>query len=667
MNRNVLKTLIALAIIMIIAKTELLKAQQDNDPVLMSINNEKVTKTEFLNVYKKNNINSQVLDKKSLDEYLNLYLNFKLKVCEAKEMGLDTSKSFKTELKGYRDQLAQPYLTDKEVTDELIKQAYDRMKWDIRASHILVKVKPNASPADTLAAYNKILKIKERIIKGEDFGKVAEEVSDDPSAKDNPEKKYTGNKGDLGFFTVFDMIYPFEDAVYSMKVGELSKPVRTEYGYHLIKVTDKRPAMGKVQVAHIYVSIPRNLTTEDSLKKYKARIIDIEQKLKAGGKFEDLAKQYSDDKGSGEKGGELPSFGVNRMVPEFIIAIADLKEKGDISRPVHTPYGWHLIKLIEKKGIGTFDEKKAEIKARLAKDSRSNKSREAFINKLKKEYNFNEDIKAKKEFYKIVTDSVFEGKWKINLAKDMKKSLFKLGDTVIYQQNFAKYISTHQGIRDKESIETFINDAYKDFTDDVITKYEDRHLEKKYLDFRLLMQEYRDGILLFDLTDKKVWTKAVKDTVGLEKYYQENKNKYMWGERLNAVTYTCLDDKVATDLQKLLKKADKKGYKEKDILEKINKDNKDNLKIETNFYSKGDNHIMDSIPWKTGMTDKFKNGKSIYIVNVIKIAQPEPKSLRDARGLVTADYQNYLEKEWIVSLKKKYKVEVNQAVFNSIK
>ena len=664
---NILKTIVLIAIIGIVAKTELVKGQQGSDPVLMTINNEKVTKTEFLNVYKKNNVNSQVLDKKSLDEYLNLYINFKLKVCEAREMGLDTGKAFRSELKGYRDQLAQPYLTDKDVTDELIKQAYERMQWDIRASHILIKLKSNASPSDTLVAYKRISKLRDRIMKGEDFGKLAADSSEDASAKDNPAKKYHGNKGDLGYFTVFDMIYQFEDAAYSLKVGEISKPVRTEYGYHLIKVTDKRPAMGKVQVAHIYVSVPRNLTNPDSLKTYKARIDDIYQKLKAGGNFEDLVKQYSDDKGSAEKGGALPSFGVNRMVPEFIIEIGNLKEKGDISPPVHTPYGWHIIRLIEKKGIGTFDEKKADIKAKLAKDSRSDKSKGSFISKLKKEYNFTEDVKAKKEFYKAVNDSVFESKWKMSQAKELKKSLFKLGDTVYTQQNFAKYISTHQGVREKESIETFVDNAYKEFTDEAITKYEDRHLEKKYIDFRLLMQEYRDGILLFDLTDKKVWTKAVKDTVGLQKYYEQNKDKYMWGQRLNATTYSCLNDKVAIELQKLLKKSEKKGYKEKDILDKINKDNKDNLKIETNIYSKGDNQIMDSITWKPGMTDKFKNGKSIYIVNVIKIVQPEPKSLKDARGLVTADYQNYLEKEWIVSLKNKYKVEVNHDVFNSIK
>ena len=250
-----------------------INAQQTNDdPLLMTINKEKVTKNEFLNVYRKNNMNSQVVDKKSLDEYLNLYINFKLKVSEAKELGLDTSKAFRTELAGYRDQLAQPYLTDKEVTDELIKQAFDRMQYDVRASHILIKLKANASPKDTIEAYNKILKIRDRILKGEDFAKLANDESEDVSAKDNAEKKYAGNKGDLGYFTVFDMIYPFEDAAYKLKIGELSKAVRTEYGYHIIKLTDKRPAMGKVQVAHIYVSVPKNVSDRDSLKKYETKI-----------------------------------------------------------------------------------------------------------------------------------------------------------------------------------------------------------------------------------------------------------------------------------------------------------------------------------------------------------------------------------------------------------
>ena len=651
-----------------------LKAQVgQEDPVLMTINGEKISRSEFLNVYKKNNVNSQVLDKKSLDEYLQLYINFKLKVCEAKEQGLDTAKAFKTELKGYRDQLAQPYLTDKEVTDKLINEAYERMKWDVRASHILIKLQANASPKDTLEAYNKIMKIREKLLSGADFSKVAEEESEDISAKDNAEKKYTGNRGDLGYFTAFDMIYQFEDAAYRLKIGEISKPVRTEYGYHLIKLTDRLPAMGKVQVAHIYLNIPKTVTDKDSLKKYENKINDVYEKLKKGTSFEDLAKQYSDDKGSAAKGGVLPAFGSNRMVPEFIVAINNLSTKGDYSKPVRTSYGWHIIKLVEKKGIGTFEEKKGEIKARLAKDSRSDKSKESFIAKLKKEYSYQSDDRAKKEFYKVVTDSVFDGKWKLELAKDLKKSLFKLGDTNYTQQGFAKYIFNHQGLREKESVISFVDRAYSDFVDEAVTKYEDRRLEKKYIDFRLLMQEYRDGILLFDLTDKKVWSKAVKDTIGLQKYYDENKTKYMWGERLNAITYTCANEKTAKELQKLLKKEGKKALTEKEILEKLNKDNKDNLKIETNIYSKGDNHLMDSIAWKPGMIElksqisKVKNDKPIIFINVIKVIAPEPKSLRDSRGLVTADYQSYLEKEWLEALKKKYKVDVNQTVFSTIK
>ena len=399
----------------------------------------------------------------------------------------------------------------------------------------------------------------------------------------------------------------------------------------------------------------------------KLRLHDIYQKLKLGGNFEELAKQYSDDKGSASKGGVLPAFGVNRMVPEFIVAISNLKEQGDVSVPVRTTYGWHIIKLVERKGIGTFEEKKAEIKSRISKDSRSNKSKESFINKLKKEYSFKEDLKAKKEFYKVVTDSVFDGKWKIELAKDLKKSMFKLGDTSYTQQNFAKFISLHQGMKEKESIEAYVDQVYKDFVDEAVTAYEDKSLEKKYIDFRLLMQEYRDGILLFDLTDKKVWTKAVKDTIGLEKYYQENKTKYIWGDKVMASTYTFADENSVKEFQKMIKKQGKKAYTEKDILDKINKDNKDNLKIETNVYSKGDNALIDSVAWKPGMTDKIKKGKSFIIVSIVKNIAPEPKSLKESRGLVTADYQNYLEREWIADLKNKYKVSVDQNVLNSIK
>jgi len=637
------------------------------DPVLLTVAGEKITKSEFLSVYNKNNLKNDIIDKKSLEEYLELFVNFKLKVKEAESMGLDTVTSFKTELAGYRKQLAQPYLLDKDVNDNLLQEAYDRLKLDVRASHILVKVGPNAIPKDTLIAYNKIMSILARIKKGEDFGKVARETSEDPSARDmaasgnRPAMK--GNSGDLGYFSVLDLVYPFEVAAYNTKVGEVSAPVRTDFGYHLVKVTDRKPAMGKVQVAHILVTIPENSTKDDSIK-LKSKIFEIYGKIKEGSTFEDMAKEFSDDKASGAKGGVIPWFGVNRMVPEFIVAISKLKNKDDISEPVQTTYGWHIIKFLDRKGIASFDSVKTELKNRIGKDSRASKSKDVMIARIKKDYKFKEDFSTVTDFYKVVNDSIFSGKWNIGKASGLTKTMFTIGDKQYNQQDFAIYLNKHQFSKTKEDSSLFVNKIYKQFVEESVIDYEDSKLEGKYPEFSSLMKEYRDGILLFELTDEKVWSKAVKDTTGLQSFFEKQKGKYTWDERLDAIIYTCANEEIAKATRKLIQNKD---LSNDSILKVMNKDSQLNLKIESGKYSKGENGIIDSVKWVEGITNDIKNKSSIVFVKINSIIPKGPKTLIEARGLITSDYQAYLEKEWISELKKKYTVEVNKSVFDAIK
>jgi peptidyl-prolyl cis-trans isomerase SurA len=332
-----------------------------NTNTLMTVGSDKVGKQEFENVFKKNNSKMAANpDEKTLREYLDLYINFKLKVLEAKSFGMDTAASFKKELAGYRKQLAAPYLTDKEVTEQLINEAYDRSKKEIRASHILINCKEDASAKDTLAAYNKIMAIRKKILeKKEDFGKVAMESSEDPSAKTN--------KGDLGFFSVFAMVYSFENACYKAKQGTVTMPFRTKYGYHIVKVVDSRPAQGEVKVAHIMLRATAKLSKEDSLRNQN-KINEVYNLLTSGQKFEELAKQYSEDKGSAKNGGILPVFGTGKMVPEFESEAFALKNVNDYSKPFTTSYGWHIVKLVERKSLPSFDAAKADIKAKISRD-----------------------------------------------------------------------------------------------------------------------------------------------------------------------------------------------------------------------------------------------------------------------------------------------------------
>ena len=646
-----------------------LKAQSD-DPVLINISGTKITKSDFVNVYKKNNVKNETLDKKSLEEYLDLYINFKLKVKEAEELGLDTATSFKTELAGYRKQLAQPYLIDKDVSEKLLLEAYDRMKYDVRASHILIKCDANALPKDTLIAYNKVMSLRKRIMAGASFEKIAIEASEDPSARDQEQTKdrpaVKGNAGDLGYFSSLDMVYTFENGAYSTKVGEISMPIRSNFGYHLIKAVDKRKAMGKVQVAHIFVVIPKNSTQADSLK-FKSKIEEIASKLKSGENFEEIAKTYSDDKGSGAKGGVLPWFGVNRMVPEFIVAVSKLQNKNDISEPVLTTYGWHIIKLLDRKDIGSFDDVKGDLKSKIAKDGRSTKSKDAIITKIKKENKFSETANTKADLYSVVDEKVFEGKWDIAKAKDLKKPMFTIGNKSFSQQDFSKFIAANQSSRTKTEIEPYVNDLYNQFVKESCINFEDSKLEQKYPEFRALMNEYRDGILLFELTDKKVWSKAVKDTVGLEDFFNKNKANYTWPERIEAKIFTCSNAQVSNETREFLAKNKDKEVADQDILNAINKDSQLKLQIENGKYAKGENKSIDAVDWTPGLSKDVNLEKSVIFVDIKKKIAPGNKTLTEAKGLITADYQNSLEKNWLVDLKKKYTVQVNKDVLSTIK
>ena len=629
-------------------------AQEKKDQTILTIAGELVPKSEFERVFKKNNNKDSVYDKKAIDDYLQLYINYKLKVKEALELGMDTVKSFIDELGGYRKQLSQPYLVDKKVGENLLSEAYERMKTDVRASHVLIKCDPNTLPKDTTVAYNKAMKVRSEIIKGADFVATAKKYSDDPSVKDNG--------GDLGYFTSMQMVYPFESAAFTLNTGETSLPVRTRFGYHIIKVTEKRPAQGEIKVSHIMIKSGIGISSEDSIKALQ-KVNEISVKLKSGSNFEDLAKQYSEDQSSAKSGGQLPSFGTGRMVPEFEMAAFALKANGDISEPIKTSYGWHIIKLLEKKGIGTYEEVQSDLKQKIQKDSRSELSKSSMISRIKSKYSFKENQKAKDEFIKTLDSTFTQGKWTIDKAAGLNSTIFLLGENAYSQQDFAKYIVDHQ-VKHEVSGKPIVlaNNLYNDWVKEVALTFEESKLDSLYPEFKNLMQEYRDGILLFELTDKKVWSKAVKDTIGLNEFYAKNKSSYMWGERVEATVFTCLDANISKEVRRLLKKIEDNDT----LMARVNKNSQLNLQIKSGKFAKGDNEIIDKINWSPGLTADLIHDKQVVFVNVIKVYPATFKNLDEAKGLITADYQNQLEKEWISSLRAKYTVIVNSEVVNSI-
>ena len=677
------------------------------DPVVMTINDKPVKKSEFEAVFRKNNGKDAQANAKSVKEYVDLFSLFKSKVLEAESMGLDTLKSFRDELAGYRRQLAAPYLTDKNTNESILTETYERMKTEIRASHILVRIDETALPKDTLEAWTRINLIRNavmgkfptsgeianydkllknttdvtKLFKGKDsslykiklgsvknleayykgasdkFMDIAPKTSDDPSVLEN--------KGDLNYFSAMDMVYPFESAAYGTKVGDISQVVRTKFGYHVLKIYDRRANRGEIAVSHIMAKFPKNPTDQDKANA-KLKIEEIYNKIKAGQNFEDMARQFSDDKQSGERGGLLPSFKSGRWPKSFEDASYGLKNNNDVSEPVLTQYGWHIIKRNELKAVLPFPEMKNELKARVSRDSRSQMGRVALITKVKKESGFTENLKNRDEFMKVLDSTYLKATWKADDANKLgNKEIFKLGGRSYTQNEFAKFLESQMTFRSSTDIAELMKGIYKTWVDERVIAFEDSQLEKKYVEFANLYREYRDGILIFDLTDQKVWSKAVKDTAGLRAYYEKNKNNYLWDERAEVTIYHCLNEKVSKDVRKLL--SDKKD--EKQVIEIINLSSQLNVSVDNITYLKGENKNIDA-NWKEGIVAKdIKDDKEnkVLVIVVNKILQKSPKTIGECRGNVTADYQSYLDAEWLKYLKDKYKVKVNEDVLSTIK
>ncbi len=662
-----MKTVFSLVTSVLLSSSMLFAQFSFDDKTLMTIGDEKVSVGEFMKVYNKNNTQT-AYENSSIEEYLDLFINFKLKVKQAEDLKMDTSAAFQRELNSYREQLAKPYFVDETVNEALLKEAYERMQKDLRASHILVIVDEDAPAEDTLKAYNKITEIREEIVNGLDFAEAAVTYSEDPSAKDREEipgkqSFMPGNKGDIGYFTVFNMVYPFETAAYNTPVDSISPPVRTKYGYHLLKVTDKQDAMGVVQVAHIFVALRPDASTDDSARKAE-KINNIAQKIKEGMTFEDAVRKYSEDRGSIANSGKLSKFTCNRVVPEFVEVINTL-DIDEISEPVKTRYGYHIVKLISRDTPGTFEEEAPHLKERIAKDLRARKSEEAVISKIKTENGFKVYEQAKDEVFQLIDTSVFKAAFVADSLKMMAGTVMKIGKEKYTQYDFARYVEKNQSRREDGNLKAYLNKQFKGFVDEMCLAYEDKNLENNYPEFRDLMQEYHDGILLFNLTDKEVWSKAVIDTVGLEKFFDDRRDQYMWEERVDATVYEIRDRDLAGKVKEIIMKYDSDG----DIALALEQDSiKKLVNIKPGFYEKGDNEYVDQTGWETGLSDQINSDVEnlVVFVKVRKILDPEPKKLDEARGLATADYQTYLEKQWIEELRKKYPVTVNDKVLQKL-
>jgi peptidyl-prolyl cis-trans isomerase SurA len=627
------------------------------DPVVMEIDGKPVTKSEFLQIYLKNNPDPK-FDQASLDEYVEMFTKFKLKVAEAEALGYDTIPKLKKELDGYRKQLALPYLIDSVENQAMVSQAYDRIKNEVRASHILVRLDPNANPKDTLIAYNRILGLKARLEKGEDFASVAKmkNGSDDPSA--------ASNGGDLGFFTAFQMVYPFEEKAFTTPIGQVSEPFRTRFGYHIVKVTEQRQSRGTIRVAHLMISTGKDATPEAKANAEK-KINEIHAKLMAGETWESMVTLHSDDANSVKKGGELPAFGsgtTQRMVPVFEDAAFALKNVGDFSQPVKTDFGYHIIKLIEWREVPSFESMKKELQTKVNKDERSKKTQDAFVAKLKDNYGYKyKGDKNLKWFNENLDSSYFVGKWSTDGKLKSNKALFQLdGQTAPFtQKEFAAYLEkNYRGVK-KEENELVVSKQFKNWEKAAILQYEESQLSNKYPEYRALIKEYHDGIILYEIMQDRVWNKAVKDTAGLRSFFQSNQSNYRWAKRLDATVYECLNRDIAKKVSDMLKND---TINSKHVLDVVNQDSELNLKVKMNKFDIAQTPYLTNQNLLKGVNQAYEFDGKFYVVKVNAVLEPGLKEFSEAKGLATSDYQNYLEKTWIESLKKAHSVKVNKDV-----
>lgn len=603
--------------------------QAQNEIPLVTIANQKISRAEFERIYKKNNENLQEnIDIKTPEEYLELFINFKLKVAEAMRLKMDTVQAFREELAGYRQELGAPYLTDIQFDEKMTRELYRRLKSEVNASHILFAVPENATKAQDEEILAKALKVREEILAGKDFNEAAFEYSDDPSAKHN--------RGNLGYFSGFQMVAPFEDAAFTLAQGEISQPVKSSFGYHLIKVHDTRENRGEIKVAHIMKMFPPGISKIDKAR-LNNEMHSIYSKIKEGDDFAELAKAYSDDKQSAMQGGEMPWFSSGRMIPEFAEPAFRLKNIGDVSLPVETAYGYHIIKKTGHRPVPEFDKLKKDIENRIRQDpERNSSSRKVFIEKLKKEYGFHEDSENLKKI----------GDTQVNTGSEENLKLFSLGNQNYYFADFNRYL------QENKITSGYFSAYYEEWKNSEIIAYEDSRLEQKHPEFRYLMQEYHDGLLLFNIMEEKIWNFASKDSAGLEKFYKKFKNKFTWDERFRGYVITCDDKKIRDEAENIIEN----GVSPQEIGDALGAEEK-SVEVAEGTWEKGASPAVDYYIWNSKIQSGFNPELTFVSGDIIP---PETKTLDEARGLYISEYQNFLEQSWLKELRKKHKVKINK-------
>ncbi|BAO74276.1 peptidylprolyl isomerase [Winogradskyella sp. PG-2] len=622
---------------------------QDKDAVLLKVDGTPIMSSEFLRVYNKNLDLVKDESQKDIDGYLKLFTEYQLKLKEARRLKLDEDVKYQREFLNYKKQLTKNYLSENKVTADLVKEAYDRSNIDIKASHVLVRLDETAT--DTTAAYNKVLTLRDRVLK-EGFDKVKAEMHDGSNIF----------LEDLGYFSAFKMVYDFENAAYNTPKGEISMPFRTKFGFHVVNILENRASRGTITAAHIMI----NSKQPDSLLDPEQRIKDIYKKLTQGESFEALAKQFSDDKSSAKNGGKLTPFKSGQLSSEIFENTAfNLENNGDVSAPFESAFGWHIIKRLGHKPVEDFKDVKASLETRVKRDSRSKLINAAMVDELKDRYRILYNDEAKPYFESLVNAEFFKRAW--GLPEDLQKDnvVFSINNRSFTYADFARQLLSAQRllVGKNKPAPLVIDKEFNDFFEKSILRYREDNLELENKDFANILQEYRDGLLLFDLMEKEVWNKASKDTTGLEAYYDKHKSNYQWQDRVDVVIASSADK---SNMKKILKMM-KKGNSEDEITKTLNTENKQNVIFTKGIFDAKDPKLPANFVMKNGVSKVYQHNEAFHVINVKSILPAGNKTLDEARGSVINDYQTEIEANWINDLQDRFSVEVNQKTLKAIK
>lgn len=628
-------------------------AQAAKDPVLMKINGKEVKVSEFEYLYKKNL--QQQVNKESIDEYVNRFVDYKLKVAEAERLGYDTLPRIINELDGYKNDLIAPFMTDTVLQEKLAREAYERKAKNVDMSHMMLALGKDKEETQKQIALMDSLRTC--ILNGENFSDIVMKYSIDRSK--------VNNHGEYGFQRSGVLPYDFEKVAFSTPVGTISEPFLTQYGVHMVRVNGVRPDEGEVQVGHILKLFPKN--PSDSAKQVvKQQIDSIYQRLLAGDDFEELARKYSQDPGSARNGGKLPPFGRGRMVKAFENISFDLPI-GEISTPVETPYGYHIVKKYDKHPLGTYEETRPIIMQQMQNDERSIMPIESKTQQIMKELNYKKNDKLgdylKKELTKhggfdstFVTDIVAKSQEPIfSYANGIKVPLKELANRINPKSKYAN--------NDIASAE--IEGLVENYAKNVLRKHYGDNLVDLNPDYRNLLNEYRDGTLLFEVMNHEVWSKAKNDEDGLEACYKANPGKYSWdAPHFKGIMICAKNDSILKEA--LTTAAQWSDVPVDTLTTNLNKKFGRNIKMLRVISKKGDDAMVDNIAFGEIKGESAYSGYPVYAKLTGKILS-QPEEMSDVRGMVSSDYQDELEKRWIEGLHKKFKVEIDKKVLNQVK